>query len=129
MRVYHGSCECEKVKYEAAFDLSRGTFKCNCRMCTKSRLWAALVDAENVKLVSGESELIRYGENPLHHFCGNCGVKTFGKVEMPDGKKFFAVMLATLDDLDPKDWAKSPVRYHDGLHDRFDREPEFVGHL
>jgi hypothetical protein len=129
MKTYHGSCECEKVKFEVKFDLSAGTFKCNCRMCTKSRFWGAAVQAENLKVLSGESELTTYWNNPIHHFCKHCGVKVFGRGEQPDGTKTVAVAVPVLDDLDPRELCKAPVHYFDGRHDRFDRSPEFTGHL
>jgi hypothetical protein len=129
MKTYHGSCECEKVKFEATFDLSAGTFKCNCRMCTKSRFWGASVDGDKLEVTSGAQELTTYWSNPMHHFCKHCGVKVFGMGTGPDGKKSAAVVLTALDDLDPRELAKAPVQYFDGRHDRFDRAPEFAGHL
>jgi len=35
MKTYHGS----DVRYTAAFDLDKGTAKCNCSICTKMRAW------------------------------------------------------------------------------------------
>jgi hypothetical protein len=128
-KTYHGSCECERVTYEATFDLSAGTFKCNCRICTKGRLWGAVVAPENLKVLSGEGELVKYWTGPVHHFCKHCGIKVFGRAKGPDSKDSAVVMLATLDDLDPRELARAPVHYFDGRHDRFDRRPEFTGHL
>lgn len=122
--TYHGSCECENVRIEATFDLSEGTFKCDCRMCTKSRFWGVLLtDPGLFKVVSGEKDLVRYGNGPVHHFCGQCGIKIFGRGQ------FTAVNVALFDDLDPRALAKAPVKYYDGRNDRFDREPEFKDHL
>jgi hypothetical protein len=126
MKTYHGSCECEKVKFEAKFDLKEGTFKCNCRMCTKSRFWGASVKAEDFRVTSGEECLSKYWKNPMHHFCKECGVKVFGR---NDANGMVAVALAALDDLDPREWASAPVHVYDGRHDRFDRQAEFAGHL
>lgn len=129
MTTYHGSCECEKVKFEATFDLKDGTFKCNCRMCTKSRFWGASVKAENLKITSGAELLSKYWKNPVHHFCKECGVKVFGRGVTPDGNEMFAVALPTLDDLDPRDLASAPVFVCDGRHDHFDQPAEFSAHL
>lgn len=129
MKTYHGSCDCEKVKFQATLDLSAGTFKCNCRICTKSRFWGAAVEPEQFKVLAGESELSTYWTNPVHHFCRHCGVKVFGRGQRPDGQVSYAVALTTLDDLDPRELTQAPVAYFDGRHDRFDREPEFKGHL
>ncbi|MBY0472505.1 GFA family protein [bacterium] len=129
MKTYHGSCECEKVTYEVSFDLSAGTFKCNCRMCTKTRFWAAAVNPDQLKILTGKEELSTYWDNPMHHFCSHCGTKVFGLGKSPSGKPMMALVLATLDDLDPRELAQAPVSYFDGKHDRFDRAPEFSGHL
>ena len=128
-KTYHGSCECENVRYEATFDLDEGTFKCNCRMCTKSRLWAIGIPGDALKVTQGEEFLTKYHTNPIHHFCKVCGVKVFGRGTSPDGSSMAAVMLTTLDDLDPKDLAAAKVHYFDGRHDRFDRSPDFTQHL
>ncbi len=106
-----------------------GTFKCNCHICTKSRFWGAAVQPENLRVISGEEELTRYWHGPVHHFCRHCGIKVFGRGELPGGKRMAMVSLAALDDLDPREWASAPVKVVDGRHDRFDREPEFSGHL
>lgn len=129
MKIYHGSCECGKVQFEAKLDLSKGTFKCNCRVCTKGRFWGASLKPEDLKVISGEESLTRYWNNPIHHFCSQCGIKVFARGEMPDGTKMAVVSLAALDDLDPREWVKAPVTYFDGRHDRFNREPEFKDHL
>jgi hypothetical protein len=128
-KTYHGSCECGQVQYEAKIDLSKGTFKCNCRMCTKTRFWAAGIPGDDLKVTAGEELLTRYWSNPVHHFCKVCGIKVFGKGKMPDGKIFAAITLATLDDLDPREWVKAPVMVHDGIHDRFGHPAEFAEHL
>ncbi|HTL46949.1 MAG TPA: GFA family protein [Verrucomicrobiae bacterium] len=127
MKTYHGSCACGKVRYEAAFDLSEGTFKCNCSICTKARLWGKSVKTDSFKLLSGKEDLSVWGDNILHHFCRHCGIKVFGKPKA--GGDMMVVMLGTLDDLDPKEWAAAPVRYFDGRNDNFKTEPEFKAHL
>ena len=43
-KTYHGSCHCGQVKFEVDLDLAAGTHKCNCRICSKHRLWQAMVE-------------------------------------------------------------------------------------
>ena len=45
------------------------------------------------------------------------------------GGAFYAVQVSLLDDLDPDDLAAVPIRYVDGRHDRFDRQPDDVRFL
>jgi hypothetical protein len=129
MKTYRGSCECDRVRIEATFAIERGTFKCNCRICTKGRFWGAALEPKDLRVIAGEGEITRYSENPMHHFCKHCGIKVFGRGTLPDGKEMAVVSLAALDDLDPKVWAAAPVHVFDGKHDRFDRAAEFSAHL
>jgi hypothetical protein len=129
-KTYHGSCGCGKVRFEVRLDLAEGTFKCNCTMCTKTRLWGAAVKPDAFQLLSGEGELTKYSGGVEHFFCKHCGVKPFGRGEAPDlGGPFIAINLGALDDLDPKEWAQAPVQYMDGRNDNWAEEPAFTGHM
>lgn len=128
--TYHGSCACGKTRIEATLDLANGTFKCNCTMCTKSRMWGAMVKPDALKVVAGEADLATYSSGAEHRFCRHCGVKLFGRGSSPEaGGEFVAINLGVLDDLSPEEWARAPVRYMDGRHDQWMREPEFTGHM
>lgn len=125
-QIYHGSCDCGKVRFETALDPGAGTFKCNCKICWKTRFWGAVVKPETFRLLSGKDDLTVYGTQRLHHFCKHCGIKLFGRGA--DGVRV-VVSVAALDDLDPKVLAGAPIRYVDGLHDKFKDPPDFTAHL
>ena len=126
---HRGSCACGSVRFEVQLELQQGSFKCNCTMCTKARFWGTAVKAESFTVVAGADDLTIYqGKNVSHHFCRHCGIKMFGKVDI-QGVPMVSISVATLDDVDPATLHQAPLQYMDGRHDRWDREPEFTGHL
>ena len=88
-------------------------------MCTKTRLWAAIVKPDSFRLLAGKSELIDYQPDTIHHvFCPHCGVRSFAWGESPDlGGKFYAVRVSCLDDVDIDELMNAPITYHDGRND------------
>jgi len=131
-KTYKGSCHCGAVRFEADLDLSAGTVKCNCSICAKQRAWLAAVGANEVRLLSGESELADYqfGARRIHHrFCRTCGVRPFGHASADGATAFYAVNLAALDGVDPGVLAAAPVTYVDGRHDDFKSAPAETRHL
>jgi hypothetical protein len=132
-KTYKGSCHCGAVRFEADLDLSAGTVKCNCSVCAKQRSWLAAVGPNDVRLLSGESELADYqfGARRIHHrFCRTCGVRPFGQANLESSAgAFYAVNLAALDDVDPAELANAPVMYVDGRNDNWQVPPAETRHL
>ena len=119
-QTYHGSCHCGAVKFEADIDLSEGTSKCNCSICTKKRGWNAQVKPDAFRLLSDPAALSDYqfGSNSAHHvFCKTCGVSSFGHG------------YACLDDLTPAEMAALPVMFMDGAGNNWWNPPEVTSHM
>jgi hypothetical protein len=130
-RTYKGSCHCGTVRFEADIDLKAGTFKCNCEICTKTRMWGAIVKPEAFRLLAGESTLVEYRPDKIHHlFCKHCGVRPFAWGEDPGlGGKFYAVRVNCLDNVDVEDLLEAPVTYFDGANDDYEGAPAETRHL
>ena len=128
---YEGGCHCGAVRYSADLDLEKGTIRCNCSLCSKSRAWFAFTPADKFELKSGGDNSIHYRWTPeykpkpnlTYHICSTCGVRTHAEGMDPKGQHTVAVQVATLEGADPDVLAKS-VQYVDGRHDRFDRAPD-----
>jgi hypothetical protein len=134
LKTYSGSCHCGAVRFEADLDLAAGSNRCNCSLCFKARAWFAFAKgAEHFRLLQGASALSEYRWTPpgkpgpflTYAFCKHCGIRIFGRAEMPNlGGTFHAVPLTVLDDATSDELAASPLNYADGRHDHFDRAPE-----
>jgi hypothetical protein len=134
-RVYHGSCHCQAVRYEAAFDLSAGSNRCNCSICSKARAWFLFVRGDAFKVLAGDELLSRYEWVPAgrteagltYRFCSRCGVRVYatGTLEQLGGR-FYALHVPTLDDVDREELANAPMNFVDNAHDRPDRAPADV---
>jgi hypothetical protein len=131
LKTYSGSCHCKAVQFKVEMDLSKGTNRCNCSLCSKIRTWFALVPLEALKINATSDATTEYTWIPHHSdqpnlhykFCKTCGVRVFTRGENDGtGNAFYAVSVAALDDADPDELAAS-IKYVDGKHDRFDKEP------
>ena len=115
--TYQGSCHCGAVRFEAGIDLSQGTIRCNCTLCTKQRNWAAIVPSDAFRLLQGAASLTEYRCNTRteqHFFCAVCGVRTFHKGDSPRWGAYVAVGVNCLDDVPPDELASAPISYLDG---------------
>ena len=131
-KTYRGSCHCGAVRFEADIDLARGTMKCNCSICFKTRAWLAGIPASDFRLLSGEGSLADYqfGRRVIHHrFCKTCGVRPFSQVKDPKGNDLRAVRINCLDAVDAEELVAAPVQYVDMLHDDFSSRPAETRHL
>lgn len=133
LKTYTGTCHCGEVRFEADIDLSLGTNKCNCSICTKTRNWNVILKPGAFRLQSEEGVLTDYqfGKRAGHHFfCSRCGVRTFGRGYVAEiGGDYVAVQVSSLDDVDPAELASAPVRYADGRNNDWEKPPEETRHL
>lgn len=129
LKSYSGRCHCGAVQYEAKADLEAGTYRCNCSICSMTRMWLVFVATDDFRLFSGEDRLgdYRFGAGRVRHrFCTVCGVKPFGMTTDGSG---VALNIACLGGIAPEQRAALPVAYLDGAQDRFDTAPSVTSHL
>ena len=90
LQTYRGSCHCGRVTFEARANLTY-VVECNCSICAKrGALWHGAKD-EDLKILTGESDLTlyRFGtKTARHYFCSRCGIAPLTRPR-----------------LDPKRWA------------------------
>ncbi len=138
MKTYQAAFHGGAVHYEADIDLAKGTNKCNCSICTKSRTWFAIVPAGQVRNITGIENLADYRwttperpESTLRfQFCKTCGVRAYAWGDHPAmGGKFYAEPVTMLDNVDPDELAAAPINYVDGRNNDFNAPPVDIRNL
>lgn len=85
-----------------------------------------------MQVLQGEEALTEYrfgSGNIRHFFCSRCGIKPFGRGEIPELGKFYGINLACLDDAGDAELASAPVTFHDGRNNDWVNPPAETGHL
>jgi len=132
LKTYRASCHCGQVAIEADLDLTLSSYRCNCSICRRNRFWPAVATSDHFRVISGESELIRYvfGQQKNHHyFCRHCGVRVFGVGNDTPMGKMYGINIGCLEGVTEEELSRIPITYVDGMHDRWDSCPEFFQHL
>lgn len=142
MKTYQASCHCKNVRFSVSLDISKGIHKCNCTYCFKTKYQKVFTKVQNLTLATSEEQLTNYHAKDSswppghihHYFCSTCGVQVFSKgyLEMeaePFNGWFYAVNLATVDDISAEEIIKSPVIYEDGINDDHLNPPNETRHL
>jgi len=104
-QTYTGGCQCGKVRFEVALDLSAPVIACNCSRCGRLGSLLSFAPASDLKLLSGEDALTDYqfNKHAIHHlFCATCGIQSFARGKRPnDGADMIAVNVRCLDGVEP----------------------------
>jgi hypothetical protein len=118
--MHFGGCHCGNVRYETAVD-PRAASSCNCTLCVKLGILAAIVKPAGFRLLTDAAKLTSYSTMPdvvNRYFCARCHVYCFGKGHIAElGGDFVSVNMNTLDDFDP---SAAKVVYWDGRHDNWE---------
>jgi hypothetical protein len=117
-KLFHGSCHCGKIKFQANIDLTKGSSKCNCTFCRKNSNWNVKVIPEDFKIIQGEEFFSKYENRPemgYYVFCKHCGNMSFGISKKTEWTQDGAsIKLSSLDDVSTEELNSSPISYYDG---------------
>jgi hypothetical protein len=137
-KLFHGSCHCGAIRFEATIDLAEGIRKCNCSFCLKLGYKKSFTQYEALRVTEGKDKMRDYQAVPSnwpkgdinHYMCPNCGAHPFSRGYLDFmGGNFWAVNVACLDDASEEELAAAPVIYEDGKRDRQMQAPEITSYL
>ena len=101
-QIYTGGCQCGKVRFEVAADISE-VIACNCSRCSKLGALLAAAAREDFKLLAGEGDMtdFQFNNRVIHHyFCPACGIQSFASGKGPGGKDMVMVNVRCLNGVD-----------------------------
>jgi hypothetical protein len=110
---YQGSCHCGRVSFELETRLDY-VMECNCSLCRRiGALWHGASEP-NLRITSGESELVLYQFNTKtakHYSCKHCGVHPFSRPRLDPTR--WAVNVRCIDGAD---LSALPLKHFDGAN-------------
>lgn len=125
MKTHHGGCHCGRVRFEVDAPALIEAQTCNCSICSMTAYLHLIVPASRFRLIQGTDDLETYTFNTgtaQHHFCRNCGVKSFYVPRSnPDG---YSVNVRCLD---PSTIETVHVSHFDGRN--WELHAEEIAHL
>lgn len=112
-----GACHCGAVRFQVLLDRAAGTVRCNCRYCTKTGWWGAMLLARDFTLIAGEDALGAPAADAWddRRPCATCGVIPFARGHSEAAGGDFVV--ANVRCLDPASLDGVVVRHLDGRRD------------
>jgi hypothetical protein len=137
-KLFHGSCHCGAIRFEADIDLAEGIRKCNCSFCLKLGYKKSFAAHDALRVTSGKQTMRDYQAKPSswpagdinHYMCPECGTHPFSRGHLDFmGGDFWAVNVACLDDVSEEELAAAPTIYEDGKRDRQLEAPEITSYL
>jgi hypothetical protein len=64
-----------------------------------------------------------------HFFCKRCGVRPFGVGNDTPIGKMYGVNIGCLEGVTEEELSNIPIKYVDGMNDRWQHAPEYLSHL
>jgi hypothetical protein len=132
LKHHRASCHCGKVSIEADLDLRAGTARCNCSICRKARWWGVSVKPEAVTSIQGEDNTFsyRFGSNAIDlRHCKSCGLRVYGRGDIPQMGAFVAINVACLDTASDEDLAAAPIQFCNGRDNDWMHTPAITSYL